>query len=113
MIETAGQYFDRLEDSYDELQELKDQIAQSESASGNRKLVTDNWLEDIKGLGTFTSDDVQLEIVWLDPWNLPNTKIIEGAILPSGRIVVMSDQDSYWFDSDGTSPKGTFLLRKE
>lgn len=59
----------------------------------------------------FTDKDISLEIVWFDPWNHPNTKIIEGAILPSKRIVVMSDQDSYWFEADGTSPKGTFLLK--
>ena len=62
-----------------------------------------SWLDEIeKG---------NIEIAWLPPWDLPNTPVVEGAILSSGRIVVMTDQDSYWFESDGTSPKGTFLLK--
>jgi len=44
---------------------------------------------------------------------LPNEKIIEYAYLPSGRIVVMTEQESYWFEKDGTSPLGTSLIWKE
>jgi len=42
--------------------------------------------------------------------NLPRERVIGGAILPSGRVVVMTEQDSYWFESDGTSPKGSYLV---
>jgi len=41
--------------------------------------------------------------------NFPRVKVVEYAFLPSGRIVVMTEQDSFWFESDGTSPKGSYL----
>jgi len=48
--------------------------------------------------------------------NIPNDPVVEYAYLPSGRIVVMGQQDSYWFEADGHSPKGsrlTFLPPKD
>jgi len=42
--------------------------------------------------------------------NLPREKVIEYVFLPSGRIVVMTKDDSFWFEADGTSPKGSYLI---
>ena len=42
--------------------------------------------------------------------DLPREPIVEWAYLPSGRIVVMTQTDSYWFEPDGTSPKGSYLV---
>jgi len=41
--------------------------------------------------------------------NLPRCPVVEWAILPSGRIVAMTDQESFWFEPNGKSPKGSFL----
>lgn len=42
--------------------------------------------------------------------HLPRESVVEYAFLPSGRIVAMTDQESFWFESDGTSPKGSYLI---
>lgn len=42
--------------------------------------------------------------------NLPRKQVIEYTFLPSGRIVVMTDEDSFWFESSGISPKGSYLI---
>jgi len=41
--------------------------------------------------------------------NLSRERVIEWARLPSGRIVAMTEEESFWFESDGQSPKGSFL----
>ena len=41
---------------------------------------------------------------------LPRERVVEWAILPSGRIVAMTNQESFWFESDGHSPKGSYLV---
>ncbi len=40
---------------------------------------------------------------------LPRERVVELTQFSSGRIVVMTEQDSYWFESDGISPKGSYL----
>lgn len=42
--------------------------------------------------------------------NLPRERVIEWTYLPSGRIVVMTENDSFWFEADGTSTKGSYLV---
>lgn len=42
--------------------------------------------------------------------NLPREQVVEFAYLPSGRVVVMTEQESFWFESDGTSPMGSYLV---
>ncbi len=68
-------------------------------------------------------EEIQLEIpahggtrmnangLWVDMsyCGLPNWKVIELAVMRSGRIVVMTEQDSLWFEANGKSPKGSFL----
>lgn len=41
--------------------------------------------------------------------NLPNELVEEFCHFPSGRIAVMTKRDSYWFEPDGTSGKGSCL----
>ena len=43
--------------------------------------------------------------------NLPRERVVEYAFLPSGRIVAMTKEESFWFEADGTSPKGSYLTR--
>lgn len=44
-------------------------------------------------------------------WKIPNEKVKEFAYLPSGRIVVMGNDDSYWFEKDGTNNKDGRISR--
>ncbi|KKM25127.1 hypothetical protein LCGC14_1598160 [marine sediment metagenome] len=41
--------------------------------------------------------------------NLPNILVEELHHFPSGRIVIMTKRDSFWFEPDGTSGKGSYL----
>lgn len=45
--------------------------------------------------------------------DIPRERVVEWAQLPSGRVVVMTDSthgvESFWFEPDGKSPKGSFL----
>jgi hypothetical protein len=58
--------------------------------------------------------EIQMTNIWIDFSNyapgLPREKVVEWAILPSGRIVAMTNQESFWFEADGTSPKGSYLV---
>lgn len=41
--------------------------------------------------------------------NLPREAVVEWVWLSSGRIVAMTEDESFLFDADGTSPKGSYL----
>jgi len=41
---------------------------------------------------------------------LPREQVVEWTYLPSGRIVAMTNQDSFWFEADGKSDKGSYLV---
>ena len=53
--------------------------------------------------------------LWIsfDNYGLPPKKVVEYAILPSGRIVVMTDEESFWFESDGSSILGSYLFNNQ
>lgn len=42
----------------------------------------------------------------------PPKRVDELAVFPSGRIVVMADGDSFWFEKDGSSPKYGLLVTR-
>ena len=44
---------------------------------------------------------------------LEDYNIQEASIFPSGKIVVMAEGDSLWFNPDGISPKGSFIKYTE
>lgn len=50
--------------------------------------------------------------LWIDfsYANLPRERVIELAHLPSGRIAAVTDQESFLFDANGKSPKGSYLI---
>ena len=66
----------------------------------------------IKALKEVGKADQRIEIDF-SYCNLPRESVVEMARLPSGRIVVMTANDSYWFEADGKSPKGSYLVFSE
>jgi hypothetical protein len=62
-----------------------------------------NW-----GYRKMKSDGTGIEIDFSYA-NLPRERVIEWARLPSGRIVAITKHESFWFESNGKSPKGSFL----